>query len=25
VSKFPKESMQNTLRGTKAAVEAHSF
>lgn len=24
VSKFPKESMQNTLRGTKAAVEAHS-
>jgi hypothetical protein len=24
VSKFPKESMLNTLRGTKAAVEAHS-
>ena len=24
VSKFPKESMQNTLRGTKAAVERHS-
>ena len=24
VSKFPKESMQNTLRGTKAAVEHHS-
>jgi hypothetical protein len=24
VSKFPKESMQNTLRGTKAAVEAQS-
>jgi len=24
VTKFPKESMQNTLRGTKAAVERHS-
>jgi len=24
ISKFPKESMQNTLRGTKAAVEGHS-
>jgi hypothetical protein len=24
VAKFPKESMLNTLRGTKAAVEAHS-
>jgi hypothetical protein len=24
VAKFPKESMQNTLRGTRAAVEGHS-